>query len=123
MSKYNDARSLNFEILGLFVIPSWFEYLAFSLLKTIVLKYAISLHTSSSSITQGPSLFSSLVMLTPALAILTFTFSLFEKLKKEQFIIGITNSKTKKQLLQLLNQMTHPVALVSKKGQVVFCNV
>ena len=37
--------------------------------------------------------------------------------------MGITNSKTKKLLIQLLNQIPTPISLVSKKGQVLFCNV
>lgn len=50
------------------------------------------------------------------LALFTFGFSLFEKVKKEQYVIGITNSKTKKLMIQFINQMCNPVALVSKKG-------
>jgi hypothetical protein len=49
-------------------------------------------------------------------------FALIEKVRKEQFVVGLTNSKTKKLLLQLINQMPNPVTLVSKKGQILFCN-
>ncbi len=37
-------------------------------------------------------------------------------------MISLTNSKTKKLALQLINHMPSPVALVSKKGQILFCN-
>jgi hypothetical protein len=49
-------------------------------------------------------------------------FALNEKVRKELFVISVTNSKTKKLALQLLNHMPNPVSLVSKKGQILFCN-
>jgi c-di-AMP phosphodiesterase-like protein len=57
------------------------------------------------------------------LALFTLAFGLLEKTKKEEFVIGTTNSKTKKLSLQLINQMPNPIALVSKKGQILFCNL
>lgn len=56
------------------------------------------------------------------LALYVCMFALNEKVRKEQFVIGVTNSKTKKLALQLINHMPTPVALVSKKGQILFCN-
>jgi len=41
------------------------------------------------------------------------TFTLFEKIKKEQFVIGYTNSQTKKLLLSLFNSANNSVAIIS----------
>ena len=38
-----------------------------------------------------------------ALIVLTFTFGAIEKTRKESFVVGITNSKTKKLMLQVIN--------------------
>jgi len=48
-------------------------------------------------------------------------FSLFEKTKKEQYIIGLTNAKTKKQLMKYLNQIT-PSVIMNKEGTIQMCN-
>jgi hypothetical protein len=61
-------------------------------------------------------------MFTASLALYTVAFGLLEKGQKEQYVVGVTNAKTKKLTLQLVNQMAQPVALVSGKGQIVFCN-
>ena len=44
------------------------------------------------------------------------TFAIFEKIKKEQFVIGFTNSQTKKVLLGLFNSSPNPVVIVSSEG-------
>lgn len=38
-----------------------------------------------------------------ALTVFTFAFGAIEKTKKESFVIGTTNSKTKKLMLQVIN--------------------
>jgi transcriptional regulator with PAS, ATPase and Fis domain len=41
----------------------------------------------------------------PALALYVTVFAFFEKVRKEQFVIGYTNAKTKRFTMQLLNQL------------------
>ncbi|TNV87760.1 hypothetical protein FGO68_gene5455 [Halteria grandinella] len=66
------------------------------------------------------------------LFIYAFFFACIEKWRKEQFIIGHTNAKTKKMLFSLLNQTPSPIAIVSTAkttagsanaaGQILYCN-
>ena len=44
-------------------------------------------------------------------------FSLFEKIRKEIFVVGLTNSKSKKQMMRVFNQI-HPTVIVSKEGNI-----
>jgi hypothetical protein len=62
------------------------------------------------------SLYKFIITSLKTLVLFTFTFSLFEKVNKEKFVVGITNAKTKKILLSILNQSPYPIALVSKNG-------
>jgi hypothetical protein len=39
----------------------------------------------------------------PALALYVTVFAIFEKVRKEQFVIGYTNAKTKRFTMQLMN--------------------
>jgi hypothetical protein len=55
------------------------------------------------------------------LVLLVTAFSLYEKTKKELFVIGYTNSKSKKQLTRVFNQVV-PTAIVSKDGTIQMCN-
>jgi hypothetical protein len=48
-------------------------------------------------------------------SIYTVVFSLNEKVRKEAFIISMTNSKTKKQLMKMFNQNL-PTVILSKSG-------
>ena len=57
-----------------------------------------------------------------ALMFFTTTFSIFEKVKKEQFVLNNTNGKTKKIVLSLFNASPYPIALVNKEGHLTFCN-
>lgn len=57
-----------------------------------------------------------------ALAIYIMAFSLLEKVNKQKYVVATTNAKTKKLTLQLINQIPNPIALVSKKGQILFFN-
>ena len=54
-------------------------------------------------------------------AILVIIFALNEKIRKELFVISLTNSRTKKQLMRVFNQIV-PSAIVSKDGAIVMCN-
>jgi len=47
--------------------------------------------------------YASLLPNTIIIGVLTFVFSLNEKVRKEAFIINMTNSKTKKQLMKIFN--------------------
>jgi len=49
-------------------------------------------------------------------------FSVFEKVKKEQFVVYYTHSKTKRTLIQLFNNYPYPVAIVNSQGQFQFYN-
>ena len=55
------------------------------------------------------------------LSILIILFSLFEKIRKEIFVIGLTNSKAKKQMMRVFNQI-QPTVIVSKEGNIQMCN-
>ena len=90
------------------MIPSWIEYLILSLVQIAILHYIAHLGRVQPQVI--------------ALSALVFAFAAVEKVKKEQFVVGATNSKTKKLMIQVINQMTNPVALVSKKGQLLFYN-
>lgn len=57
-----------------------------------------------------------------ALAIYVMAFSLLEKVNKQKYVVATTNAKTKKLTLQLINQIPNPIALVNKKGQILFFN-
>jgi hypothetical protein len=57
-----------------------------------------------------------------SLCLFVVAFALFEKVAKERFVIGLTNAKTKKLALQLINQIPNPIALVGKKGELRFFN-
>jgi c-di-AMP phosphodiesterase-like protein len=50
-------------------------------------------------------------------------FSLLEKIKKEHFVINYTNTKTRKVLLNIINQSPFPIVLVDKKGDLSLYNV
>jgi len=50
------------------------------------------------------------------LAVLTVIFALLEKVKKEQFVIYYTHSRTKRTLISLFNSYPYPVAIVSEQG-------
>jgi fucose 4-O-acetylase-like acetyltransferase len=75
------------------------------------------LYLSQSPLDQKDFLFRSLV----AHALLVFLFALNEKIRKELFVISITNSRTKKQLMRVFNQIA-PSAIVSRDGAIVMCN-
>jgi hypothetical protein len=49
------------------------------------------------------------------LIILIIPFSLNEKIRKESFVLNLTNSKTKKQLMRIFNQI-QPSCIISKDG-------
>jgi hypothetical protein len=53
--------------------------------------------------------------------LLVFIFALNEKTRKELFVISLTNSRSKKQLMRVFNQIV-PSAIVSKDGAIVMCN-
>lgn len=80
-------------LMSLFVIPSWIEYLVRSVLQSIFL----GILTGHSTFTTFKSF--------PALALYVTVFAFFEKVRKEQFVIGYTNAKTKRFTMQLLNQL------------------
>lgn len=66
------------------------------------------------------------------LAFYGFLFACQEKARKEQYVISLTNSKTKKILIGLLNQNQSPIAVITagtsmvgnqqQAGQIVYCN-
>lgn len=55
------------------------------------------------------------------LIILIIPFSLNEKIRKESFVLNLTNSKTKKQLMRIFNQI-QPSCIISKDGGIQICN-
>ena len=54
-------------------------------------------------------------------SLLTFIFSLNEKVRKELFILNFTNSKSKKQLMKVYNS-SKPCVILSKDGCIQMCN-
>jgi hypothetical protein len=107
--------------------------LIFSLAQSVVLFYAFSFslpeYFPDSPISDDPSM--SRISFSPssifgemgwALAIYIMAFSLLEKVNKQKYVVATTNAKTKKLTLQLINQIPNPIALVSKKGQILFFN-
>lgn len=44
-----------------------------------------------------------------------------EKIRKECFVLNLTNSKTKKQLMRIFNQI-QPSCIISKDGGIQICN-
>ena len=101
---------------------SWIKYLIISLIQSVLLSqtYRLLNDEGAENLIFRPLNF--VVGALPVLALYVCMFALNEKVRKEQFVIGVTNSKTKKLALQLINHMPTPVALVSKKGQILFCN-
>jgi len=69
------------------------------------------------------------------MAICAFLFAAQEKPRKEQFVVKMTNAKTKKILIGLMNQNPDPVAVVlasrhptpggtsTSLGHIVYCNI
>ena len=82
--------------MGLFIFHDWFDFMVFLILETLVVIGSYSLFFTKDPSFSIMSTFSRLML---ALLVATFTFSLFEKVRKEQFVIGFTNAKTKKILL------------------------
>ena len=56
------------------------------------------------------------------LTVYVAVFSLFEKAKKEAYVINYTNSKSRKILLSLFNSSPFPICVVTKEGAIIFCN-
>ena len=52
---------------------------------------------------------------TAILSVFLIIFSINEKVRKEMFIINLTNSKTKKQLMKIFNH-TIPSVIITKDG-------
>jgi len=93
----------------LFVISDWMEYLAVSTSQLLLFAFFYSFFMSHPEFSLGSFLCTGLK--SEALFVLTFT--LFEKWKKEQFVVAFTNSKAKKLLLSLLNTLPYSIAIVN----------
>lgn len=77
------------------ILPSWLEYLIFSQCQSLLVSLLFSFFHADPSF----SLYGFISQSQTALALLVLAFSLIEKTKKEQFVIGITNAKTKKLMI------------------------
>eukprot|EP00347_Sterkiella_histriomuscorum_P018326 403345932 len=106
-------------LMSLIIISEWLEYLVFSLIQTLMLpvlyKFCYEIIPEYSVMNLYMACFKSVVLYVIA-------FAIFEKIKKEQFVIGYTNSQTKKLLLGLFNAQPHPIVIVGSDGQIQFCN-
>ena len=100
------------------VISDWLEYMTFSVLMTVIMGLIHYLTFANADFALKEFVVDSL----KAQLIFTITFGALEKIKKEQFIVGFTNSKTKKIVLGILNQSPNPIVLVGKNGQIQYYN-
>jgi len=57
-----------------------------------------------------------------ALVFYTAAFGQIEKIKKQSFVLHLTNAKSRKNALQMLEDQAHPVCVVSKEGAFRFYN-
>ena len=51
----------------------------------------------------------------------TLAFALNEKIRKELFIVGLTNAKTKRQLMQYFDSIK-PSCIIGKEGNILLFN-
>lgn len=110
------------KVIGTIALSDWIEFIATCLIQYLLCAF---LTDNPAGITLGKPLFHVLIAY-------AFFFGCKEKWKKEQFIIGHTNAKTKKMLFTILNQSPSPIAIVSTAkptagssnpaGQILYCN-
>ncbi|CDW71528.1 multi-sensor hybrid histidine kinase [Stylonychia lemnae] len=106
-------------LMSLFIISDWIEYFFFSAIVTIIVP-VVYFYTFDFK-----NEFSILNFYLTGIKCQVFyvlLFTLFEKVRKEQFVISYTNSQTKKLLLSLFNSAPNPTVVVSQDGQIQFCN-
>jgi hypothetical protein len=103
-------HNVPFFLIMIQVSPDWLEYTMFTFAQNIF--YLI----------QGTFDKKDFIMRNLAVhTLLVIIFALNEKTRKELFVISLTNSRTKKQLMRVFNQIV-PSAIVSKDGAIVMCN-
>lgn len=87
-------------VIGMIIFADWLEYLVFSagltLLTPTIFKMVMTSPVNLSLMSMYSSSFS-------ALTLYVLAFGVQEKIKKEHFVIGFTNSQTKKLLFGLFN--------------------
>lgn len=76
------------------------EYLVFSVLQALILPCIHKIFIQDAHYELMDFYY---VAITKSLVFYVFVFALLEKIKKEQFVISHTHSKTKKILMQLIN--------------------
>ncbi len=55
-------------------------------------------------------------------AVWTCLFAFFEKIRKENFILLFTDQKSRKLLLNIVNENPYPNVIVNKEGKIAFYN-
>lgn len=108
----------------MFIANNWVQY---SAIQACVLFATTFLLTLSSSF--GDEAFDSSELISKSggallitFIIAVFVFSLFEKTFKERFVLNLTNERSRKQLMQILNNSKTMVVIVARNGQILFYN-
>lgn len=103
-----------FKVVGMLVISNWIEFAIFGLCQTFILTLIVKLFYSN------PHLYFFTLQVTAAwqLTLFVMAFALFEKVKKEMFVIIYTHSKTKKILTTVFNAQPFPAIIVNNQGDI-----
>ena len=103
------VHNISFLVVNIFHSSDWITYFIMSTLFSCV--YALGQADGNEFLTKNLTVMFFAVVI----------FSANEKVRKESFIINLTNSKTKKQLMKLFNESL-PRVIITKEGLIQICN-
>lgn len=109
---------------GLMLMVAWYQFLLIALTKLCIISLYHYVFTRDPTypyhLNWAP--LSLVTYAAPQLAALVTVFTLFERANKERFVLSLTNEKTVKKLLQLIDNLENRAVVVSRQGKILFNN-